>query len=56
MSGAREYVLEQPTGTPEALRAAVALIAPGSLAAFDAARAEALRRARTDASAAPLRR
>lgn len=49
-------LIEQPAGTPEALRAAVALIAPGSLAAFDAERAEALRQARTDVSAAPLRR
>lgn len=34
----------------------MALVAPGSLAAFDAERAEALRQARTEVSAAPLRR
>ncbi|MFK4271076.1 DUF6247 family protein [Streptomyces milbemycinicus] len=49
-------LIEQPAGTPEALRAAVALIAPGSLAAFDTERAEAVQQARTDVSAAPLRR
>ncbi|MBL1099567.1 DUF6247 family protein [Streptomyces coffeae] len=46
----------QPADTPEALRAAVARIAPSSLAAFDAERAEALREARAEVSAAPLRR
>lgn len=48
--------IEQPAGTPEALRAAVALVLPDSLTAFDAERAEAPRRARTDMNAAPLRR
>ncbi|WP_039938818.1 DUF6247 family protein [Streptomyces himastatinicus] len=45
----------QPTATPEALRAAVAQVAPGSLAAFDAERAEAVQQARAEVSAAPLR-
>jgi hypothetical protein len=46
----------QPADTPEALRTAVAQVAPASLAAFDAERAEAVQQARTEVSAAPLRR
>ncbi|WP_448333707.1 DUF6247 family protein [Streptomyces sp. DSM 41534] len=45
----------QPAATPEALRAAVAQVVPGSLAAFDAERAEAVQQARAEVSAAPLR-
>lgn len=48
-------VTPQPAATPEALRAAVAQVAPESLAAFDAERAEAVRQARAEVSAAPLR-
>ncbi|WAP56358.1 hypothetical protein [Streptomyces sp. S465] len=49
-------VTVQPASTPEALRAALAQVAPGSLATFDAERADAVRQARADVSAAPLRR
>lgn len=48
-------VTPQPAATPEALRAAVAQVAPGSLAAFDAERAEAVQQARAEVSADPLR-
>lgn len=46
----------QPAGTPEDLRAALALVAPDSLPTFDAERAVALRQAREQVSAAPMRR
>ncbi|WP_129841293.1 DUF6247 family protein [Streptomyces sp. RFCAC02] len=46
----------QPASTPEELRAALALVAPGALPTFDAERSAALRQAREQVSAAPLRR
>ncbi|ARQ70509.1 hypothetical protein [Streptomyces marincola] len=48
--------LPQPAGTPEELRAALAVLAPGSLPVFDAERAVALKQARDQVSAAPMRR
>ncbi|WP_052847318.1 DUF6247 family protein [Streptomyces avicenniae] len=48
--------IPQPGGTPEELRAALALVAPGALPVFDAERAAALRQAREQVSAAPMRR
>ncbi|WP_049570377.1 DUF6247 family protein [Streptomyces sp. SBT349] len=48
--------IPQPASTPEELRAALALVAPGALPTFDAERAAALRQAREQVSAAPMRR
>lgn len=48
--------LAQPASTPEDLRATLALIAPDALPTFDAERAAALRQARENVSAAPMRR
>ncbi|MBT2457700.1 hypothetical protein J7E98_23860 [Streptomyces sp. ISL-86] len=48
--------MPQPGSTPEGLRAALALLAPETLATFDAERAVALQQAREQVSAAPMRR
>lgn len=48
--------IPQPAGTPEALRAALALVAPDHLPAFDAVRVAALQQSREAVSADPLRR
>ncbi|MCF3103439.1 hypothetical protein IPZ58_17895 [Streptomyces roseoverticillatus] len=49
-------LIPQPANNPEDLRAAIAQVAPRSLAAFDAERTEALRQARETGSAAPMQR
>ncbi|MBB0246744.1 hypothetical protein FNQ90_22145 [Streptomyces alkaliphilus] len=49
-------VMEQPPHTPEALRAALVRLAPELLPTFDAERADALEAARSEVSAAPMRR
>ncbi|MCZ4122150.1 hypothetical protein [Streptomyces sp. H39-S7] len=46
----------QPSAAPEALRSALAIVAPGRLPAFDQERIAATDAARTAVSAAPLRR
>lgn len=48
--------IAQPANTPEGLRAALALVAPDALPAFDAERAAALKQAREQVNAAPMRR
>ncbi|MFD5316491.1 DUF6247 family protein [Streptomyces sp. NPDC127098] len=48
--------IPQPASTPEDLRAAMALLAPEALGTFDTERAVALRQAREQVSAAPMRR
>ncbi|UGQ15121.1 hypothetical protein LO772_17060 [Yinghuangia sp. ASG 101] len=50
------YRIAQPASTPEDLRAALAVVAPDALGTFDAERAAALRQAREQVSAAPMRR
>lgn len=52
----RHTAVPQPSATPEALRAALAQVAPGRLAAFDADRARSTDRAREQTSSDPLRR
>lgn len=49
-------LIPQPGTTPEELRAALAVLAPGALPTFDAERADALQQARDTVSAAPMRR
>ncbi|TDC80199.1 DUF6247 family protein [Streptomyces hainanensis] len=48
--------IPQPASTPEDLRAALAALVPEALGTFDAERAVALRQAREQVSAAPMRR
>ncbi|UCM88255.1 DUF6247 family protein [Streptomyces marincola] len=48
--------LLQSPGAPEELRAALAVLAPEALPAFDAERAVALKQARDQVNAAPMRR
>lgn len=48
--------IPQPGSTPEELRAAVALLVPDALATFDAERIAALKQARENVTAAPMRR
>ncbi|GHC48472.1 DUF6247 family protein [Streptomyces flavofungini] len=55
-SGSDDLVSPQPASTPEDLRAALARLAPDALPTFDAERADALRLAREQVSAAPMRR
>ncbi|MCM2426914.1 DUF6247 family protein [Streptomyces sp. RKAG337] len=50
------HQVPQPTATPEALRSALAIVAPARLSAFDGERAAATEAARSTVSAAPLRR
>jgi hypothetical protein len=49
-------VVAQPASTPEELRAALVQLAPDAVTTFDAERANALRQARDEVSAAPMRR
>ncbi|MGH4034646.1 DUF6247 family protein [Actinomycetota bacterium Odt1-20B] len=55
-SASGDSVAPQPASTPEDLRAALARLAPDALPTFDAERAAALRMARDQVSAAPMRR
>ncbi|MEV5237726.1 DUF6247 family protein [Streptomyces cinnamoneus] len=55
-TGGTSAPIPQPAGTPEELRAALALLAPHALPTFDSERAVALQQARETVSAAPLRR
>ncbi|MFH8789771.1 DUF6247 family protein [Streptomyces roseoverticillatus] len=49
-------LIPQPANNPEDLRAAIAQVAPRSLAAFDAERTEALKQARESGIAGPMQR